>query len=80
MRGLRNWQFEDVVAFLKDNGFIECEIGHNKKTSHHYFKRVYRDMEYLVHVQYHAGKSIPVGTMNTIVSTSGIAKTKWRGK
>ncbi|HVC35913.1 MAG TPA: type II toxin-antitoxin system HicA family toxin [Candidatus Dormibacteraeota bacterium] len=78
MRGLRNWGFKDVVSFLKSSGFKECEIGHDKGTSHHYFQRSAGKKYYLVHVQYHAKKSIPIGTMKAIVNTSGIPEKEWR--
>lgn len=81
MRALRNWKFEEIVAFLKSHGFTECEKGHNKSgTSHHYYSHTDKDGKfYLVHVQYHAGKSIPPGTFDTVIKTSGIPKIKWRG-
>ncbi len=77
VRGLRNWKYEDVVSFLKDHGFEETVIGHKKATSHHFFKGCILGKYYQVHVQYHAGKTIPVGTMNAIISTSGIPKKEW---
>ncbi len=72
MKGLNNWKFEDVVAFLKDHEFTLKK----KRGSHHYF--VDAEGKHLTHIQYHAGKTIFVGTMKTVIQTSGIDEQEWR--
>ena len=71
--GLRSWTFQKVQKFLKENGF---EI-HRVNGSHFQFKKTSKDGTFLVTVAFHGNKSIPVGTMNSIVRQSGIDKQKW---
>ncbi|MDQ5954280.1 MAG: hypothetical protein QG583_208 [Patescibacteria group bacterium] len=73
-RGLNNWTFADVSKFLKSHGFIQ----HGKtKGSHFHYKKVSKEKSYLVIVAFHGMKSIPRGTMNSIVRQSGIDKKIW---
>ena len=68
---LRNWTFRDVRKFLHKNGFhLE-----RKRGSHFHFVK---NEKHPVTVQNHGNKSIPIGTMNSIIRQSGIPKEEWR--
>ena len=73
-RGLHNWNFTDVVKFLKSHGFVQHGAA---RGSHFHYKKVASDKNYLVVVAYHGNKSIPRGTMNSIIRQSGIEKRIW---
>lgn len=77
MRGKNNWKFDDVVTVLLANGFVEATSHHQKATSHHYYTREVGKKAYLVHVQYHVGRSLPPKTMETIINTSGLPSDYW---
>jgi predicted RNA binding protein YcfA (HicA-like mRNA interferase family) len=62
-----------VVKFLKLNNFSYYKA----RGSHFQYKKSEKNKVYLVVVQSHGNKSIPVGTMNSIVKQSGIKKEKW---
>lgn len=72
-RGLHSWTFQNVQKFLKENGFSV----HKVRGSHFQFKKVSKERNFLVTVAFHGSKSIPIGTMNSIVRQSGIEKDKW---
>lgn len=73
-RGLHNWTFADVSKFLKAHGFIQ----HGKvRGSHFHYKKITQEKSFLVVVAFHGSKSIPRGTMNSIVRQSGIEKSVW---
>lgn len=73
-RGLNNWTFFDVVKFLKSHGFVQHS---NAKGSHFHYKKVTPERSFLVIVAYHGSKSIPRGTMNSIIRQSGVDKKNW---
>ncbi|MBI4134927.1 MAG: type II toxin-antitoxin system HicA family toxin [Candidatus Sungbacteria bacterium] len=72
-RGISNWTFRDIQAFLLQRGFTL----HHVRGSHHYFKRYTNDRFFMTHVQHHGSRSIPEGTMNAIIRQSGIPKEEW---
>jgi predicted RNA binding protein YcfA (HicA-like mRNA interferase family) len=73
-RGLNNWTFTHVARFLKKNGFIEHG---SAKGSHFHYKKITKDKSFLVVLAFHGSKSIPRGTMNSIIRQSGIDKNIW---
>ncbi len=68
-----NWTFGDVQSFLKAHGFQL----HHTRGSHYYFTRLHHGRLAMTHVQYHGAKSIPPGTMGSIIKQSGIPKVDW---
>jgi predicted RNA binding protein YcfA (HicA-like mRNA interferase family) len=70
-----NWEYKDVVAVLLANGFVEQTSHTQSGTSHHFF--IDEGKMHVVHVQYHAGKSIRPKTLENIISTSGMPKKYW---
>ena len=72
-KALNNWTFKQVTSFLKEHNFVI----HRTKGSHFHYKKLGKDKNYLVSVPFHGNKSIPNGTMNSIVRQSGIEKEKW---
>jgi predicted RNA binding protein YcfA (HicA-like mRNA interferase family) len=70
---LRGWSAHDVIKFLKKQGFIL----HRSSGSHFHYKKTGVNTSYLVTVAYHGNKDIPIGTINSIVRQSGIAKDQW---
>jgi len=73
-RGIRNWTYRDVASFLAGHGFML----HHTRGSHHYFLGKVAGNMRQVSVQYHASKSIPLGTMKAIMRQSGIPENVWR--
>ena len=75
-RGINNWTYNDVVRFLKENGF---RLNHTRG-SHFYYvghtNKIYRQ----VCVPYHGKLSIKPRTMKGIISQSGISKDEWVAK
>lgn len=72
-RGIHNWRYIDVVAFLRKRGFtLERSRG-----SHHYYTRVISNEVYTVTVQFHGSKAIGPRIMNSIIRQSGIPKKEW---
>ncbi len=74
-RGLQGWKFNEVIQFLKKNGF---ELHRKSKGSHFHYKKVTKNKSYLVTVASHRSKTIPAGTLNSIIRQSGIDKKYWR--
>lgn len=70
----KNWVANDVIKFLKRNGFTL----HRSNGSHFQYKKQTKDKTHLVTVAYHGSKSIPIGTMNSIIRQSGIEKDQWQ--
>lgn len=73
-RGLFNWDFEDVVEFLKQHFFVLSYTD----GSHFYFKGVVNKKQKLVHIQKHTDKAIRPKTLETIIYKSGIPKKIWK--
>jgi len=68
MPGLRNVNARAVVDFLKANGFSE----HRQKGSHLIF--ISSDGKRLAIVPMHGTKSIPIGTLLSILRMSGLTR------
>lgn len=77
-RGLRNWNYKDVIKFLKENGFTFYE---ERDGSHEaWVKSVAEKEAYVVEVNFIKGaKAYPPKTLETMIRQSGIEKKKWRG-
>jgi predicted RNA binding protein YcfA (HicA-like mRNA interferase family) len=71
---LRGWTAHGVTKFLKLRGFVL----HRSSGSHFQYKKQTATGTHLVTVAYHGNKDIPIGTMNSIVRQSGIAKELWK--
>lgn len=72
-RGLNNWTYRDVVAFLKEKGFnfyTEREGSHEAWINH--------STECVVEINFHARKSFPPRTLETMIRQSGVSKREWR--
>ncbi len=70
---LNGWSAGEVIKFLKEHGFLL----HRSNGSHFHYKKQTPDRSYLVTIAYHGNRSIPTGTMQSIVRQSGIAKDTW---
>lgn len=64
-----NWHFEEVVSFLKKEGFVHLRTN----GSHHNYYKSGR----MVTIQFHAGRVIKPRTIKSIILQSGIPKEKW---
>lgn len=71
--GIKNWVYKDVAAFLKEKGFVFYE---ERKGSHEAW--VNPSTECVVEINYHAQKSFPPRTLETMIRQSGIPKKEWR--
>lgn len=71
---LRNKNFSDVTKFLKSHGFVKLRVS---GSHYHYFKSS-KGRKYLVSVQFHGKRAIPIGTINSIIRQSGIDKEVWK--
>ena len=69
---LHNWS-GDVRSFLHKNGFIHCRT----KSSHFSLVKETERGKCVVIMPFHGNKSIPIGTMYSIVKQSGIQKEAW---
>ena len=74
-KGVFNWTFNDVVKFLKSNGFRH--IG--TTASHYHYTAVIGGMTRLVQVPFHGQTAIKPRTLKSIVAQSGIPMKEWRG-
>jgi len=72
-KGLFNWDFEDVVGFLRQHFFVLK----NTKGSHYYFRGKVDGQQKLTHIQKHGSNSIPPKTMESVIASSGIPKDFW---
>jgi len=74
-RGIRGWQFKDVVGFLKAHNFYQSHT----KGSHYFFVKISKEKEYVVEVNFlTGGKTYPPLTMKTMIANSGIPEKEWR--
>jgi predicted RNA binding protein YcfA (HicA-like mRNA interferase family) len=71
-RGLDNWSYKNVCEFLKEKGFSFLEY---KKGSHEAWLN--RETNAIVDIDFHASKSFPIRTLETMIRQSGIAKKVW---
>lgn len=75
-RGLNNWTAEDIIRFLKANGFV-----HNyTHGSHFYYVGTYGGQFRQVSVPFHGSRAIKPRTLKSIILQSGIPKEKWLEK
>ncbi len=72
-RGLFNWCYSDVIAFLKENGF---EYFEDRKGSHEAW--INRTTNAVVEIQFHGQKSFVPRTLETMIRQSKIDKKEWR--
>lgn len=72
-RGVFNWNFEDVVEFLKVHKFRLNYV----KGSHHYFIGVVSGIGRQVCVPFHGKNTIKPRTLKGIILQSGINKKDW---
>ncbi len=70
-----NWNFRDVVSFLKDKGFRY----NYTNGSHHYYVGSYLGIVRQVTVQFQGTKSIKPRTLKSIIEQSGIPREEWLG-
>jgi predicted RNA binding protein YcfA (HicA-like mRNA interferase family) len=70
---LNGWSAAEVIKFLREHGFSL----HRSSGSHFHYKKQTADRSYLVTIAYYGSRSIPIGTMNSIVRQSGIKKEIW---
>ena len=72
-RGLLNWCYKDVSAFLKENQF---EFGGYRKGSHETW--INKATSAVVDIDFHGQKSFPPRTLETMIRQSKIDKKTWR--
>ena len=72
-RGLNNWNFNDVVRFLRDYGFRQ----NYTEGSHFYYTGSYSQKFRQVCVPFHGKKSIKPRTLKSIITQSGIPQKEW---
>lgn len=72
-RGVFNWTYKDVVAFLKANDF---SLNHTD-SSHHYYVKYTPNKIYQVEVPYHGNKVFKPRTLNSMILQSGIERKIW---
>jgi predicted RNA binding protein YcfA (HicA-like mRNA interferase family) len=70
--GLSNWSEKDVVDFLKENGFLFCEM---RKGSHYAY--INRITGHIVEINI-PKDAYPPKTLETMIRQSGIPKKDWR--
>lgn len=75
-RGINNWTFRDIEAFLKERGFAL----HHTNGSHFYYIAHIEKAFRQVCVPYHGSRSIKPRTMKAIITQSGIAQKEWMQK
>lgn len=70
--GLKNWKYRDVLAFLKEKGFV---FSKEKEGSHEAW--ISADEKAIVEVNF-TKNSYPIRTLETMIRQSGILKKEWR--
>jgi len=70
--GLSNWSERDVVNFLKEKGFVFCEV---RKGSHYAY--INRTTNRIVEISIPKDAYTP-RTLETMIRQSGIPKEEWR--
>ena len=75
-RLLNNWNFDDVVNFLKQHFFIEMP---GNKTGHRFFQGYVDGKIRLLEVQFHSHKPISTKSLqHDIIPKSGIPENYWK--
>jgi len=75
-RGLNNWTFDDVVAFLRQHFFIEIP---GIRSGHRFYQGNVDGRKKLVEVQFHGARSIsPKSLQHDIIPKSGIPEDYWK--
>lgn len=72
-RGIFNWSYTEVTAFLKENGF---EFFEDRRGSHEAW--INRATNAIVDIQFHGTKSFRPRTLETMIRQSKIDKKIWR--
>jgi len=72
-KALFNWNYGDVVKFLKENGF---EFGNESDGSHETWINL--KTQAVVDINFHGQKSFPPRTLETMIRQSKIDKKLWR--
>ena len=75
-RGIFNWNFNDVVRFLKDRDF---SLGHIEGSHYFYIGKV-DGISRQVCVPFHGTKAFKPQTFKGIIVQSGIAQKEWLEK
>ena len=75
-RGVFNWTFNDVVRFLKDQGFV---LGH-VEGSHYYYINTVNGVSRQVCVPFHGTKEFKPRTLKGTILQSGIPQKEWLGR
>ncbi len=75
-RYLKNWSFDDVVAFLKQHFFV---LANQKATGHCYFLGLVDGTKRLVEVQFHSNQYISVKSLqHDIIPKTNIPEDYWK--
>ena len=72
-RRLYNWTPEDVIRFLKDNGFV---LNHTRG-SHYYYVGYHGGVLRQVCVPFHGSRILKPRTLKGIIRQSGISQREW---
>jgi predicted RNA binding protein YcfA (HicA-like mRNA interferase family) len=72
-RGVFNWTADDVIRFLRDNGFA---FSHSQG-SHWFYIGSYGGRRREVTVLFHGAKAIKPRTLKGMIRQSGIPKEEW---
>jgi len=76
MRGVFNWNFADVVRFLKGRNFI---LGHTEG-SHYFYIGTIEGKKRQACVPFHGTKAFKPQTLKSIIVQSGIPQKEWLEK
>jgi predicted RNA binding protein YcfA (HicA-like mRNA interferase family) len=69
----RNWNYNQIVKILKENGFAL----RNVRGSHHNYIGYIENSPRIVTIPFHGKKSIHPRTMSSIIEQSKISKSVW---
>lgn len=72
-KGIFNWTYDDVVDFLKENGFQFFE---NRKGSHEAW--INRNIQAVVDIQFHGRQSFRPKTLESMIRQSKLDKKFWK--
>ena len=75
-RSVFNWTFNDIVRFLKDNGFRLSQT----EGSHFFYTGAHKGVVRQVCIPFHGSKTIKPRTFKGVIAQSGIPKEEWFGK
>jgi len=72
-RGFYNWTAEDVIRFLKENGFLH----NHTRGSHFYYVGKYGKEFRQVCIPFHGKRALKPRLLKGIIAQSGIPKDRW---